>query len=109
MGYKKLNEKIDGLAKKFELKWDLDDKWWESEESESIYLKLLLRTDLYECDTCGCLLFEEAAIRGKSKIVTYYGYTGDFLDEEIKSVYYCKRCAPKKLLKEEDKNGSKED
>lgn len=52
---------------------------------------------IVECETCGCLLNKETAIRGKSKIEErkYFGCMGELVDGEyIKEVYYCKIHAP---------------
>lgn len=51
--------------------------------------------DTVDCETCGCMIRKEKAIRGKSKIMgvpplwrTPYW--------ELYTPYYCRRCAPKK-------------
>jgi succinate dehydrogenase/fumarate reductase-like Fe-S protein len=60
------------------------------------------------CDKCGCLVAEERAVKGESKIeiekkLNFLNFSTDYQpqyeeteEEVIKKVWYCQKCKPKK-------------
>ena len=67
----------------------------------SVMDELVKRTDVVECERCGCLLEKRTAHRGKSVIkekeryILCYGDVLTLTDEVIREVYYCKVHKPK--------------
>jgi len=78
---------------------ELDDIWNEIKVIKDV---MQLKLDLVHCETCGCLIKKEDAIKGRAEVRTKHTiqscvYVG--VEEVVYHPYYCKVHAPKQSKK----------